>query len=122
MRMPLIGSCSVTNSEPGRISPSPQTFWPIRQGHRFTWYSKGQQIWLTRYDSPTNGSDQMRGMAMGTNGSIFVTGTSKTLKLAPGGTPLWTAPYGGRGVAADPNGNSYVTGFSELDYATVKLD
>src|SRR5204862_8356395 len=56
------------------------------------------------------------------NGNVFVTGTSRTVKLAPGGTPLWTAPYGGRAVAADTNGNSYVTGFSELDYATVKLD
>src|SRR5689334_11894085 len=40
----------------------------------------GQQVWLTRYDSPTNGNDELRGMALGTNGNVFVTGTSKTVK------------------------------------------
>ncbi len=41
----------------------------------------GQQLWLARYDSPTNGNDQLRGMVLDTNGAAIVTGTSKTIKL-----------------------------------------
>lgn len=82
----------------------------------------GQQLWLARLDLATNSSDQLRGMALDTNGNVFLTGTSKTAKLNSGGSLLWDAPYGGRAVATDAGGNAYVTGFSELDYATVKLD
>ena len=82
----------------------------------------GQQVWLARYDSPTNGADQLRGLAMDADGNTLLTGTSKTVKLDNGGNLLWTAPYGGRALAAETNGNVYVTGFSELDFATAKLN
>lgn len=82
----------------------------------------GQQVWLTRYDSPTNGSDQLRGMAVDGGSNALLTGTSMTVKLGPAGAVIWAAPYSGRAIAMDTNGNAYVTGFSELDYATAKLD
>src|SRR3989442_1594708 len=37
----------------------------------------GQQVWLARYDSATNGADQLRGLAVDTNGNSLLTGTSK---------------------------------------------
>jgi hypothetical protein len=81
----------------------------------------GQQLWLTRYDSPGHGADVLRGLAVDANGNILLTGTTKTVKLDPSGNVLWSAPYGGRAVGADTNGNVFVTGFSDLDYATAKL-
>ncbi len=59
-------------------------------------------------------------MVLDTSGAAIVTGTSKTLKLGTGGDLLWTAPYGGRAVAAAGT-NVYVTGFSEVDFATARL-
>jgi hypothetical protein len=61
-------------------------------------------------------------MVVDGSGNTLLTGTSKTVKLGAAGSVLWDAPYGGRAVAVDTNGNEYVTGFSDLDYATVKLD
>ena len=84
--------------------------------------ASGGQIWLSRYDSPTNAQDQLRGMSQDAGANIFVTGTTKTLKLNSSGNVLWAAPYGGRAVATDQGSNAYVTGFSDLDYATVKLN
>jgi hypothetical protein len=81
----------------------------------------GQQLWLSRYDSPGHGTDQLRGMTVDLDGNTLLTGTTKTVKLDPSGNLLWSAPYGGRAVAADTNGNVFVTGFSDLDYATAKL-
>src|SRR5258708_8961008 len=61
-------------------------------------------------------------MALDSGGNAILTGTSTTVQVATNGGVSWSAPYGGRAVATDTNGNSYVTGFSDLDYATVKLD
>ena len=82
----------------------------------------GNQIWQARYDSPTNGNDFLRGMTVDKSGNAALTGTSKTAKFDTNGDLLWSAPYGGRAVAAGTNGNVYVTGFSEIDFATAKLN
>ncbi|MBI5384773.1 MAG: hypothetical protein HZA90_08790 [Verrucomicrobia bacterium] len=81
----------------------------------------GTQAWLTRYDSPTHGHDQMRSLVLGSNGCLVVTGTSKTAKFDNGGNLLWAAPYEGRAVAVNAS-NVYVTGFSDVNFATAKLD
>ncbi len=81
----------------------------------------GAQTWLVRYDSPTNGSDLLRGMTVDKAGSVVLTGTSKTAKFDTNGNLLWNAPYGGRAMASGTNSDVYVTGFSETDFATAKL-
>jgi hypothetical protein len=60
-------------------------------------------------------------MAIDVDGNTLLTGTTKTIKLDAAGNVIWSAPYGGRAVSADTNGNVFVTGFSDLDYSTAKL-
>jgi hypothetical protein len=82
--------------------------------------SDGGLRWSARYAS-TNGNDQVRDMALDNAGDVYVTGTSVTVKYGSSGTLEWTAPFAGRSVAASLEDAVYVTGFSETDYATVKL-
>ena len=82
----------------------------------------GEMLWARRYASPESVNDQVRSMAVNGEGSVYLTGTSMTVKYSSSGEELWTAPYGGRGIVTGTNGSAYVTGFSELDFATVKLD
>jgi hypothetical protein len=79
----------------------------------------GSTLWLLRSDS--GGADEVRGLAVDSEGNVVLTGTSLTVKYGTNSAPMWTAPYGGRGVAIDGSNNVVVTGFSEDDFATVKL-
>src|SRR5258707_1457549 len=58
----------------------------------------GQQLWLTRYDSPAHGQDRLRGMALDSSGNVILTGTSTTLKVGTNGAVAWSAPYECRAV------------------------
>lgn len=82
----------------------------------------GTLLCAVRYASPGGGDDQVRGMAMDHEGNAYLTGTSVTLKYDPSGNLLWTAPYPGRALVVRSNTSVYVTGFSETDFATAKLD
>jgi hypothetical protein len=82
----------------------------------------GTQLWAARYAPPGGGRNAVAALALGHEGNAVVTGTAGTVSVDPGGAVAWTAPYAGTDVAADTNGNVYVTGFSATEFATVKLD
>ncbi len=107
--------------------------------------SDGDELWVARYSNePLPGNDHASAVAVGTDGSVYVTGHSwgdgtaedfATVKYAPDGHEEWVGRYNGpsdgddRGeaVAVDDLGNVYVTGrswadASEYDYATIKYD
>lgn len=112
--------------------------------------SSGNQIWLARYNSATNGDDIAGSMALDSKGNIYVTGDSSsdsgrnyaTVKYDNNGNQLWVAQYSGQEsgddnydskLVLDPSGNVYVTGRSIIPpfyygyiandyYATVKYD
>ncbi len=81
----------------------------------------GNQIWATRLDSTNHADDKPVAIALDKNNNVIVMGSAGTVKYNTNGVQQWTAPYAGRALAVDTNGNVFVTGFSEADFATVKL-
>ena len=103
--------------------------------------SSGTEEWATRYDG--GGNDLRPVMAVGQSGDLYVAGSSGytlsedyvTIKFDSSGVRNWVARYGRlqnasdlvMAIAADEEGNVYVTGASEgsmteYDFATVKYD
>jgi hypothetical protein len=97
----------------------------------------GVPLWTNRYNGPGNSHDSAVAMTVDGSGSVLVTGSSlgsdfpfdyATIKYSAGGVPLWTNRYDGPGnsedraiaVAVDGNGNVFVTGISDSDFATIK--
>ncbi len=90
--------------------------------------SNGNQLWVARYQSPNNGYDFAKAMAIDHFGNLYVTGLSKrpdgkcnyaTIKYDSKGNELWAAQYdsmdnnndGASSISIDSFGNVYVTGF-----------
>jgi len=106
--------------------------------------SRGNELWVARYNGSANRGDQATSLAVDTEGNVYVTGRSDnknrdrdytTLKYDTDGKLLWEARYSGvkngdnmaEALAVDADGNIYVTGQSQgknsrWDYATVKYD
>ncbi|HXP61978.1 MAG TPA: SBBP repeat-containing protein [Dongiaceae bacterium] len=84
--------------------------------------SDGTQAWAARYAPSGGGSNTVAALALGQGGTAAVTGTAGTVGIGPGGAVAWAASYPGADLAADTNGNVYVTGLSTAQFATVKLD
>ncbi len=109
--------------------------------------SSGTEIWSKTYKGELTISPGGTALAIATDGSgnVWVTGWMRnsgtlfdyaTVKYDPDGNQLWDVTYhswadgcdGTEAIAADNNGNAYVTGWSDDvgliadDYATVKYD
>lgn len=104
----------------------------------------GDTIWVRRYNGPANEHDEVRSIALDSDGNIYVTGGSAntgsgadftTIKYSPSGQELWVRRYNGpangsdwaNAIAVDADNNIYVTGYSQgitsdYDYATIKYD
>jgi hypothetical protein len=90
----------------------------------------GVQQWVARYNGVGNSFDEATALAVDLAGNVYVTGRSwgvgtlddyATIKYNSTGAEQWVARYSGpgdfydvaTGVAVDPSGNVYVTGWSQ---------
>jgi uncharacterized delta-60 repeat protein len=103
----------------------------------------GNQLWVSRYNGPSNSDDRAPFIVIDNSGNIYVTGHSydsstdwdyATIKYDTNGNQLWVSRYNSsgnnsdypKGLALDGFGNIYVTGFIPdvlhmyYDIATIK--
>lgn len=85
----------------------------------------GVPLWTNRYNGPGNVADTPAAIAVGLNGSVFVTGSSATVAYSPEGVPLWTNAYAGSGfsfggsaLAIGADGTVFVAG-KGFGYTTI---
>ncbi|KPK78724.1 MAG: hypothetical protein AMJ89_00535, partial [candidate division Zixibacteria bacterium SM23_73] len=102
--------------------------------------TNGNQLWNEIYDGPENKWDTSGDIALGPDGSVYVTGNSKkdnfdyvTIKYDSSWNKEWDVFYNGPGnghdtgseIVVDPSGSVYVSGWSigdttGDDYCTIK--
>ena len=76
----------------------------------------GKELWVARYNGPTNGYDYLMDMAITNSGYVYVTGYrsggGSTIKYDSNGSEVWVASdeIEGRALAIDDLENVYVTG------------
>jgi len=80
----------------------------------------GTQVWAARYDSTNYPTATPCGLVLDKSNNVVVTGSALTVKYDTNGNQLWTAPYAGSALAADSNGNAFITGCG-TNFNTVKL-
>ncbi|MFQ5868857.1 MAG: SBBP repeat-containing protein [Candidatus Zixiibacteriota bacterium] len=137
-------ACGLTVDAQGNVYVTGYSFDPDTNEDYATvkYDSSGNELWVARYNGPTNGFDGASALAVDGRGDIYVTGLSfgfdtywdyTTIKYDLDGNELWIVRYDGpvngydyaEALAVDQDGKVYITGWSkgdgtDYDYATIK--
>ncbi|HEX7343909.1 MAG TPA: SBBP repeat-containing protein [bacterium] len=129
------GNVYVTGHQQMPFGPAPWDWATIKYN------CEGVVQWTASYNGPGDEYDEGIAVAVGYDGSVFVTGRAdcgepledySTIKYSQDGDQLWVAAYGAPGysedypvdIAVSPAGNVFVTGYSGVfpnyDYVTIK--
>lgn len=106
--------------------------------------SAGAVVWISTYNGPGNGEDEVSALCIDTSGNVFVAGSSQgsgtgydyaTIKYNSSGVEDWVARHNGLGngddkasfICIDASGNVYVAGSSQglgtgYDFTTIKYN
>ncbi len=106
--------------------------------------STGAVVWVSSYNGPGNGDDEVVALSIDTSGNVYVAGLSQgsstgydyaTIKYNSSGVEQWVSRYNGPGngtdkivsMKVDALGSVYVTGYSydistKNDYLTIKYN
>jgi hypothetical protein len=81
--------------------------------------------WVRRYDGPGNSIDRAKAIAIDTSNSVYITGSSRSIKYDKDGNLLWVGLWRGVDLAIDAGENLYVGGEISVadtssDFLTVK--
>ncbi len=71
-------------------------------------FSQAQEAWLALFNIPDR-VDRPADIVVDSEGNVYVTGGSGTVKYDTHGNELWSGRYGGVAVAIDSSGNTFVT-------------
>jgi hypothetical protein len=87
----------------------------------------GTNLWTLRYPDSGLAFDAAWDVAVGPQDTLYVTGTSGTVKYSPAGGRLWTAAAGGRNIKLNAAGEAYLLDSTSAsatgnDYSLKKLD
>jgi uncharacterized delta-60 repeat protein len=88
--------------------------------------SSGMRMWSQRYPESGFGFDSAWDVAIGPDDTIYVAGSTATVKYSPAGAQCWSSEFGGRNIKVETNGTAYllesawgpVTGY---DYSLRKI-
>lgn len=89
--------------------------------------SAGANLWTLRYPDSGLAFDAAWDVAVGPQDTLYVTGTSGTVKYSLAGNRLWVAAAGGRNIKLNAAGEAYVLDTTSAsatgnDYSLKKLD
>src|ERR1044071_1967436 len=119
------GNVFVTGRSPKLVSG----FGNVMQCATLAYSNDGTPLWTNRFSATPTAPTLARGLGVGTNGNVYVTGTSLgnfvTVAYSNAGAPIWTNYYGGIvngtataiALAVANSGNVFVAGFSSGSFS-----
>ena len=141
--MDVAETVAVDNTGSIIVSGTTHSQWGTRDIVTLKLNTAGDTVWLSQYNSPQNGNENLMDLAVDGSNNIYLAGLTYNnnltnnivlIKYSPAGDTVWTRKYSGTGndnnvsdIVLDNSGNIYVTGHTYnagtgFDYLTIKYN